>query len=107
MGTHPDQGLLIQSLGGDEYKSPSTASTETTPQDAFLLCTDGFWERTKVEEMAELLFSSRGQAVTLLDQAVKRAVERNGPGGDNITAAVVLPAAPTLTTTASPIAVTT
>jgi PPM family protein phosphatase len=102
MGTHPDQGLLIQSLGGDEYKSPSMASTETTPQDAFLLCTDGFWERTKVEEMAELLFASRGKAAVLLDQAVKRAVERNSPGGDNVTVALVLPGVETPATSASP-----
>ena len=107
MGTHPDQGLLIQSLGGDEYKSPSMAFTETTPQDAFLLCTDGFWERTEIEEMAELLFGSREQTAMLLDQALKRAVERNGSGGDNVSVALVLPAAPTLTTTASPHAVTT
>jgi PPM family protein phosphatase len=102
MGTHPDQDLLIQSLGGDDYKSPSMGSTEITPQDAFLLCTDGFWERTKVEEMAELLFSNRGEAAMLLDQAVKRAVERNGPGGDNVTVAAILPAVETPTTTGSP-----
>ena len=93
MGEHPDQGLLIQSLGGDEYKPTSLGSTEITTNDAFLLCTDGFWERTRVEEMAELLFSIRQQAPALLEQAVKRAVKRNGPNGDNVTVAVALPVA--------------
>ena len=91
MGTHPDQGVLLQSLGGDEYKAPNHDAAEITPEDGFLLCTDGFWERTKVEEMAELLFSPRAQAALILEQAVARAVKRNGPKGDNVTVALALP----------------
>jgi serine/threonine protein phosphatase PrpC len=62
-------------------------------EEGFLLCTDGFWERTKPEEMAELLTCARSQAPLLLEQAVTRAVKRNGPKGDNVTVAVALPAA--------------
>jgi serine/threonine protein phosphatase PrpC len=91
MGTHPDQGVLIQSRGGEDYKSPSLDCVEITPEDAFVLCTDGFWERTTIEEMVRVLFGSKMQATLLLDQAVKRAVTRNGPGGDNVTVAVALP----------------
>jgi PPM family protein phosphatase len=91
MGTHRDQGLLTQSLGGEDYKQPNLDSAEIGPEDGFLLCTDGFWERTKVEEMAQLLFGDRKQAVALLNQAVGQAVRRNGPGGDNVTIAVALP----------------
>jgi PPM family protein phosphatase len=93
MGRHPDQGLLIQSLGGDDYKPVTFGFAESAAHDAFLLCTDGFWERTKVEEMADILFSAREQAPALLEQAVKQAVKRNGPDGDNVTVAVALPAA--------------
>jgi serine/threonine protein phosphatase PrpC len=91
MGAHPDQGLLIQALGGEQYRSPAEDSTEVGPSDAFLLCTDGFWERTEVSAMAELLFKNRSQADTKLQEAVKRAVKRNGPDGDNVTAAIALP----------------
>jgi PPM family protein phosphatase len=90
MGEHPDQGLLIQALGGEQYRSPSEDSIEVTPTDAFLLCTDGFWERTEVSAMADLLFKNQSQAEPALHEAVKRAVKRNGPDGDNVTVAVAL-----------------
>jgi PPM family protein phosphatase len=93
MGTHPDQGALLQSLGGDEYKPPTCGQADISPEDGFLLCTDGFWERTKVAEMAELLFCTGSEATSLLEQAIARAVERNGPKGDNVTVAVARPVA--------------
>ena len=92
MGTHPDQGMLLQSLGGEEYRPPAHGMADVFSEDGFLLCTDGFWERTKIEEMAELLICGRSEAPLLLEQAVARAVERNGPKGDNVTVAVALPA---------------
>jgi serine/threonine protein phosphatase PrpC len=92
MGSHVDQGLLIQSLGGDDYQKPTVDSAAIGPQDAFLVCTDGFWQRTEVEEMAQLLCADKQKAAALLNQAVKRAVERNGPDGDNVTVALALPA---------------
>jgi serine/threonine protein phosphatase PrpC len=91
MGEHPDQGLLIQALGGEQYRSPSEDSTEVAGSDAFLLCTDGFWERTEVSAMAEILFKNRSQAETKLRQSIERAVKRNGPSGDNVTVAIALP----------------
>jgi serine/threonine protein phosphatase PrpC len=100
MGVHPDQGLLIQALGGEQYRSPTEDSTEVTPSDAFLLCTDGFWERTEVSAMAELLFKNRSQVETKLHEAIKRAVKRNGPDGDNVTVAIALPTSGTVGTLA-------
>jgi hypothetical protein len=91
MGGHPDQGRLLQSIGGPDYKEPSLDSARTTPDDAFLLCTDGFWERTTEAEMAEVLYAPRAGVKHLLTEAVQRAVERNGPRGDNLTVAVALP----------------
>jgi serine/threonine protein phosphatase PrpC len=92
MGTHPEQNTLLQSLGGEQYVLPSSDTAQITPDDGFLLCTDGFWERTKPEEMAALVFAERKSAAELLAQAVERAVQRNGPKGDNVTAALALPA---------------
>lgn len=93
MGTHPDQGALLQSLGGEEYKPPTCGQADISSEDGFLLCTDGFWERTKVSEMAELLFCAGSEAPFLLERAVARAVQRNGPKGDNVTVAVARPVA--------------
>ena len=92
MGSHPDQGLLVQALGGEQYRPPSKGSTQTTAGDAFLLCTDGFWERITLEEMAQLLFEDQPHVQSQLADAVKRAVQRNGPDGDNVTVAIALPA---------------
>ena len=97
MGEHPDQGLLIQALGGEQYRSPTEDSIEVTPSDAFLLCTDGFWERTEVSTMADLLFKNGSQAEPKLHEAVSRAVKRNGPDGDNVTVAIALPVFATAT----------
>jgi len=91
MGEHPDQGRLLQSLGGEEYTPPTRGTAKLTARDAILLCTDGFWERTKVGEMAEVLFGPRSTAAVRLRQAVERAVKRNGPKGDNVSVAVALP----------------
>lgn len=92
MGRHPDQHTLLQSLGGEEFMPPSSGTAQITPDDGFLLCTDGFWERTSPEEMAELVFGERSGANERLAEAVGRALERNGPKGDNVTVAVAMPA---------------
>lgn len=94
MGTHPDQGTLLQSLGGEDYKEPTHGSAEITPEDGFLLCTDGFWERTAPHEMAVLLSTPAADAPRVLKHAILRAIQRNGPKGDNVTAALALPATP-------------
>jgi serine/threonine protein phosphatase PrpC len=89
MGTHPDQGRLLQSLGTQDYRDPAYGSSPVTEQDAFLLCTDGFWERTPIEIMATVLSTRPDQLNAALQQAIKRAVQQNGPKGDNVTAAVL------------------
>ncbi|MEZ0255865.1 MAG: protein phosphatase 2C domain-containing protein [Chthoniobacter sp.] len=92
MGRHPDQHTLLQSLGGEEFMPPSSGTAQITPDDGFLLCTDGFWERTSPEEMSELVFGERSDANERLSAAVERALERNGTKGDNVTVALAMPA---------------
>ena len=89
MGTHPDQGRLLQSLGTQDYRDPSYGTSLIDEQDAFLLCTDGFWERTPVERMASVLGTTPAQLPAMLTKAVQMAVQANGPKGDNVTAAVL------------------
>ena len=53
MGSHPDQGALLPRLWeAKNYAPPSVGEATIGADDGFLLCTDGFWERTKPEEMA-------------------------------------------------------
>jgi len=87
MGEHPDQGRLLRALGAEDDLRPTYGSTDLTGNDGFLLCSDGFWERTRPEEIEKLFHGQPTQA--RLERIVRRAIERNGPKGDNVTALAV------------------
>ena len=91
MATHPDQNKLLRSIGGEDPPRVTHGDGALQPQDRFLLCTDGFWERITPDEMASALAEDDLQAA--LNRAADWAAERNGPKGDNI-AVVALRAAP-------------
>lgn len=57
---HPDRSRLLRSLGADEPAQPTLASAPLAlvPGDAFLLCSDGFWELVAEAEMARALAAS-------------------------------------------------
>lgn len=92
MGSHPDQGRLLQSLGTKDYREPAYGTEALDAGDGFLLCTDGFWERTPRRAMASLLQSQNEQELLArLRRAIRRAVQLNGSTGDNVSAAAVAP----------------
>ncbi len=91
MGDHPDQGRLLQSLGTKDYREPTYGTAQTGPADAFILCTDGFWERTPQRDMTSLLAGDSRSLEPRLSQAIKNAVAANGREGDNVTVAAVVP----------------
>jgi serine/threonine protein phosphatase PrpC len=88
MGTHPDQGKLVQSLGGAEFKEPVLGSCPVSAQDAFLLCTDGFWEHTTRDEMKEIVRAGPNLQIAL-QYSTETATRRAGKRADNCTAAVI------------------
>jgi serine/threonine protein phosphatase PrpC len=88
MGNHPDQGRLLRALGSGEDLKVSHGVFSILDGDAFLLCSDGFWERIKSHEIEE--FFKRKPTEEKLQAMVKEAVRRNGPNGDNTTAVVVV-----------------
>ena len=51
--TSRDRHKLIRALGGQERVRPDISSLELEKGDAVLLCSDGFWEKIKEEEMIE------------------------------------------------------
>ena len=87
MGTHPDQNRLTQSIGGQNTPRPSHEKFEIKKGDAFILCSDGFWEHTTKREMAKLLDSDNLQQA--LEERSNIAVERAGNKADNTTAIVI------------------
>lgn len=92
MGSHPDQGRLLQSLGTKDYREPAYGTEPLDAEDGFLICTDGFWERTPRRAMATLIQSQNEQELLArLRRAVRRAVQLNGATGDNVSAVAVAP----------------
>lgn len=86
VATHPDQNRLTQSLGGDTDPEPDFGEAPLTPGDAFLLCSDGLWERVRPERMSEMLYGdSLDELVRVLPQEAYD-VERET--SDNISVAV-------------------
>ena len=58
--TSPDQNRLMRSMGDAEKYNPEFADPiETKPGDAFLLCSDGFWEYVSEQDMEKTLRASK------------------------------------------------
>lgn len=56
----PDQNRLMRSMGDSEKYNPESAEPiEVLPGDAFLLCSDGFWEYVTEVDMVKTLASSK------------------------------------------------
>ena len=87
---HPDRNKLLRALGDntEELRSERTGF-EVRAGDAFLLCTDGFWEPVTEEEMERLLSANRKPAGWL--SAMAKAAMKNGRNTnmDNCTAVAV------------------
>lgn len=86
---HEDRNRVLRALGGESAKpdlAPATALT--AGQEAFLLCTDGFWEYVYESEMEQTLSQSRDPQ-QWLDKMLKILHSRVSAGNDNFTAAVI------------------
>lgn len=87
--THPDQNKLFRVLG-DPNSPPKMDMAELTvkPGDAFLLCSDGFWEPVTEEQMRSSLSSSPDVNAWL--NAMRQIVEAaRDPRQDNNTAVCI------------------
>jgi serine/threonine protein phosphatase PrpC len=92
MGSHPDQNKLLRSIGENTPARTRHGKADLQPEDRMLLCSDGFWEKISVDEMAELLAAENLQSA--VNRYAEIASERGGPRGDNI--AVVVARAPSI-----------
>lgn len=89
--THKDQNKLTRVLGSDYYTEPDV-KRETAPLkigDAFILCTDGFWEYIFEEEM-EVALAACSTPKEVLENLEKLLLERVPSYNDNYTATVVM-----------------
>ena len=62
---HPDRNRVLRCMGMEWTGKPYVVSpmTEYCPGDAFLLCSDGFWENIPEEAMEEYLYASDSAAM--------------------------------------------
>lgn len=86
VATHPDQNRLTQSLGGDSDPEPEFGEDKLTSGDAFLLCSDGLWERVTPDRMVEALYG--GDLDDLVRRLPQEAYDVERHSSDNISVAV-------------------
>lgn len=86
---HEDRNRVLRALGGDNAKAElSDPITLEEGQEAFLLCSDGFWEYVYEPEMEDTL-EQADNPQQWLDAMLKIHQTRVPAGNDNYTAAVI------------------
>ncbi len=86
---HEDRNRVLRALGSDNAKPDISTVTELTGNgEAFLLCTDGFWEYVYENEMEAFLAVSKDPK-EWLDKMKELIVKRAPKDQDNFSAAAV------------------
>lgn len=90
---HPDRNRLLRVLGDTEtgLKFEVSERILLEKEDAFLLCTDGFWELIEEKQMIKLRKKAPNAAIWLESMAAEVAKNGRGRNMDNYTAAAVIP----------------
>jgi len=86
---HTDRNRLTRALGSKKTLEPDLTELVSIYGDAFLLCSDGFWEYVLEEEMIEDLKLSKN-ADEWLNKMRSRVDSRISPAGDNHSAIVII-----------------
>ena len=87
---HEDRNRLLRTLGNEDEARPTVlaAAVDLAPDDAFLLCTDGFWEFVTEAEI-EVTLAKAATPEDWLTAMATRLLTRAEPGHDNFTAVAV------------------
>lgn len=86
---HPDRNRLTRALGARPEVKADIEMLPVQPGDAFLLCSDGFWELVLEQEMLEALCSAPDAETWLLEMR-RRVESRMTPRADNSTAIALI-----------------
>ena len=62
--THPDQSRVLTSVGGEETPEAEITQWDLTQGGRFVVCSDGFWEIFKAEDVLRLFRVTRGETKT-------------------------------------------
>lgn len=85
---HPDRNRVLRALGAQDARAVVSGAVEVKAGDAFLLCTDGFWEYVYEEEMEQTLANAK-DAQSWLEAMTALLRSRIPHNTDNYTAAAV------------------
>ncbi len=86
---HQDRSILIRAIGAAPNVKIDTDELDVMPRDAFLLCSDGFWELIYEREMlAEL--ENADNAKTWMERMREILLRRYGKDTDNNTAVAAM-----------------
>ena len=86
---HEDRNRVLRALGGDNARADVSVVTGVQEGDAFLLCSDGFWEYVYENEM-ELTLQQAQSPKDWIRRMEKIHGPRTEKGNDNFTAAAVI-----------------
>lgn len=84
----PQGQQLYACLGGETDLVSELGATALGGGDWLLLCSDGLWSQVTAEEMAERVAGGHGPD-GVAEELKALATKRAGPGGDNVTLAIV------------------
>lgn len=84
----PFQNQLYKRLGGNNTPDPDFSSRDLQDGDAFLLCSDGFWETVYPEQVIETV-TERSLADSV-DFLIELAAKQGGADGDNVSLTLVV-----------------
>jgi serine/threonine protein phosphatase PrpC len=82
LANDPDQHTLLRGLGGAQPPQVDHGCAVLRPGQAFVLCSDGVWERLSTSELGRL--ACRRSQRDALRAALTVAVERGAEDGDNV-----------------------
>lgn len=90
--THKDQNKLTRVLGSDYFLPPDVDKLQTPlmPRDAFVICTDGFWEYVYEEEMEADLAAYPTEPAKAIAAMEARLLSRIKRYNDNYTVVVAM-----------------
>ena len=85
---NPERNCLLRALGANEEVKADIVKISVLPGDAFLLCSDGFWDNIVEEEMIDALADS-SLATDWLKRMRRIANSRMSENADNHTAIAI------------------
>ena len=87
---HAERNRLLRALGGDELARIDLSELDVRKGDAFLLCSDGFWENIVEEEMIGTLSQANSAAAWLSGMTAIVSARINGSSDNNTAIAVLI-----------------